>query len=409
MEVEKVDRLTKIFNGARTYLELGAKEVQLVQTKGERVIYERSFEHVTDNLNFYLQHLESSAEWITLLIPAVNLFSRTLEFPLEAEARLSEIIKFQFVDQLPCPQEEVYVSYCVVKRTKDKIKVLAFAVLKDYLDRLYNLCQRAEIKVKTIIPVPLVFYLLHSNVGAEDTNTLYVDAALNYFNFTFISSNEIYLRSSQAKDIKETKFHLLQELNQPLDVIEESKARKTDFWLTVTEASDLLAGQEFIDLSTQIRRSEWKKMRLIAGAVIVLLAINFILHWNLQQAKLEDLERKLNQVQPVVSQLNQCEREITAVRQRSEQLKQEITWQDNYLPWLVELNTIFGSEVKIEQLNFSKRRLVLLAGTAPNAGAVMDKLEESPYFENLNFTGTIKTLAVGERFKIAGDLNAEVD
>ena len=163
-----MDRLTKIFNGARTYLELGAKEVQLVQTKGERVIYERSFEHVTDNLNFYLQHLESSAEWITLLIPAVNLFSRTLEFPLEAEARLSEIIKFQFVDQLPCPQEEVYVSYCVVKRTKDKIKVLVFAVLKDYLDRLYNLSRRAEIKVKTIIPVPLVFYLLHSNVGAEE-------------------------------------------------------------------------------------------------------------------------------------------------------------------------------------------------------------------------------------------------
>ncbi|MBM7557516.1 hypothetical protein [Halanaerobacter jeridensis] len=401
--------VAKILGQKRTYLEFGVEQVKLVQTKASEVIYERSFEYITDNLNFYLQHLDVTPKWISLLIPTVNLFLRTLDFPLEAENRLTEIIQIQFLEQLPCPPEEVYSSYYIAQKTEERIKVVAFAVLKNYLDDLHDLCKQSGFKVKSIVPVPLVFYLLYSQTAAGTNNILYVDSCLNYFNYTFLSSQQIYLRSSQTKDIQETKNYLLEELEQQVVDVQETTTSGKEFWLKVKQAAEGIAGQDFIDLSTQIRQSEWQQIGWVASGIILLVLINFILQWNLKQAQLEDLKTKLNQVQPVVEKLHKFEEEVMVARDRTTQLKEEITWQNNYLPWLIELNNILGPQVKVEQLNFSETRLVLLAGTAPRAGAVMNKLEQSSYFKNLDFTGTIETLAGRERFKIEGDLSEKIE
>ena len=128
----------KIFNRQQTYLELGVQQVKLVQSKGQKVSYNRTFERVTDNFGFYFQHLQQSPKWVTLLVPAINLLMETLDLPQEATARLSEIVKFQFAEQLPCAEEEVYLSYYVAQQNQQRIKVLAFAVLKDYLDEIYD-------------------------------------------------------------------------------------------------------------------------------------------------------------------------------------------------------------------------------------------------------------------------------
>ena len=399
----------KIFNNQQTYIELGVQQIKLVQRTGNKVSYKRTFERVTDNFDFYFQHLKQSPQWVTLLIPAVNLFLQTLDLPREAEDRLGEIIKFQFADQLPCRQEEVYISYYLAHQSEQRIKVLAFAVLKDYLDQLYDLCQQVDVKVKAIVPLPLVYYLCYQQQFSSEQNILYLNPCLDYFNFTFLSKEQIYLRGSQTKDIHQTKAYLMQELDHSIDVIEETTVRPTDFWQKVEQAAAKIAEQEFIDLAPQLKQAAGKKIKIMTSLIIGLLIVNFILCGYLKRSKLEDVETKLNQVQPAVRQLKEFDEEITALRSRTKQISQEINWRDNYLPWLIELNTILGSEVAIEQLYLSENRLVLLSGQAPSAGAVMDCLEESAYFVNLNFGGPIETLAAGERFKIEGDLNNEVD
>ena len=300
-----MELITEFFKEQRTYLEYGTRRVKLVQTKGGEVVFERSFDELSADLNFYLAELAFQPDRITLLIPSPKLFLRSLDLPREAEQRLDEMVDFQFVNQLPCSGEEVYASYYKADKQEGRIKVLAYAVLKDYLDHLLNLCEAVELEVDAIIPVPVVFYLLHTK-NELSTNTLYIDNCLDYFNFTFIGSEEIYLRTALRKDTQETKAYLNSQADRGVEEIKES-IRREDFWLEIEEAVKLLAGGGLVDLESQVRTEEGKRIKWTAALLALLLVFNFMLQWQLKEMRRDDLTEKLERVEPVVGEIKEME------------------------------------------------------------------------------------------------------
>ncbi|MBM7623787.1 type II secretion system protein GspL [Sporohalobacter salinus] len=412
-------RWSNIFNKSETYLEVGEEQIQLVQSKAGEIVSNQSFERQTEELSPYLNKLKDFPQQVTLLIPAVKTFTRVLDLPREAKERLAEIIHFQFLEQLPCAADDLYFTYYIAREEETRIKVLACAVVKEYVDQMIGLCQQAEVEVASIVPAPLVFYLLHQNSPADREKMLYVDSGLDYFNFTFLSTDNIYIRSSKIKDIKETLFYLDQEYNleainpsllnqEEIDFVKETQERPSEFWFKINEAAEIISKQPLIDSSEQVKSGFWKKVVITASVLGLVLIINFIFQWNLKQQRLNDLERKLNQVQPAVRRVNQLKQQIFTSRKKMDNMEKEINWRNSYLPWLQELAKILGSEVRIKKINFKNDQLVLLSGIAPSASKVMDSLEHSPYFENLSFSGNIENLAEGERFKIVGDLDSEI-
>ncbi|MGM0369783.1 MAG: PilN domain-containing protein [Bacillota bacterium] len=409
-----------MFNQLQTYLEFGIEQVKLVQIKGTEIVYQQSFKRETENIDFYLKHLPDQPQEITLLIPGVKTFTGTLDLPCEAEERLAEIIKFQFVEQLPCSPEQVYATYYLARQEQERIKVIACAVMKEYIDDLYQSAIESDLKVKSIVPEPLVFYSLYQGLPEDKEQVIYVDGSLEHFQFTFLSADTIYMRSSKTKDIKETLFYLREasklkadEFN--LSPIEESdfivfnQNRKKDFWFEISQVTEMIADQELIDLSNESKNNEWKKISMLAALIGLIIVVNFSLQWNLKQQKIDNLKRKLSQVKPVVTEINSLDQKIFTTRKKIDQIKMEINLNNNYLPCLEELTTNLGAKVTIKAINLKKDQLVLLSGTAPSASAVMDDLEESSYFKKLKFSGTIETLDNRERFKIVGDLNRGIN
>ncbi|MFW6238803.1 MAG: PilN domain-containing protein, partial [Halanaerobiales bacterium] len=56
-------------------------------------------------------------------------------------------------------------------------------------------------------------------------------------------------------------------------------------------------------------------------------------------------------------------------------------------------------------INFQNSEMAILAGKAESASEVMNRLEQSPYFSEVSFIGSITVEDDGEYFKIAGDLS----
>ena len=63
--------------------------------------------------------------------------------------------------------------------------------------------------------------------------------------------------------------------------------------------------------------------------------------------------------------------------------------------------------MEVNRINFEGERLAALSARAPSATAVIRSLKESPYFTDLDFTGSIVSRDNKEVFQITGELNYE--
>ena len=417
-EVGKIkSSISRLFMGRATYLVVQESALEIVQTQRQGIIYNKRV--ACDELTAGCKEAAYFPRQVSLVLPSTRIFTRVIDLPAEAKTRLEEIIGLKFLDDLPCSREEVYYSYYPAITGEERLKVILFAVEKDYLDRLCGLCKEHQLTVTGIIPAGLIYYLYYSSSASEQPN-LYIDEVGDYYQYTFLTTDDIYLRASWKQDLAAVVSYLGEEHNLEVSPPKEELEIKTwvkkrdwvqfnqldaeEFWASAAETRKLLGGREFIDISSQFRQQQWWQIGIVGVLLLVTMLLNFGLHWKLEQQKLNTLQQKLAAVEPVVKKVNQLRKETRQLQQETQALEKIIKPRQGYLPWTKELGEVLGAKVVIEQLNFNGGELTLLAGTAPSANEVITKLEESSYFKNLSFNGSIVTQNNRERFRIVGEL-----
>lgn len=426
-----------LFDNNRTYLEFANNYLNVIQLNQKEILYQQQFslENKGDiELSSYLNQAPNSVKEVSIVVSPTKLINRTLDLPLTAKEKIEEIIRLEFLNKLPYDEDELYFSYQIIKKN-ERLKVLGFAVNKEFINKLYQLCSEANLTIKSIIPGSLTFYHLHNDEKRESEPTLYLDAKDGYQHFAFLGGEEVYLRSSRINsdlqgEIEKTISYLIDEYqlsNKPvlivngdrvsydkLDFVSTNKNMNNNFfWSKIKKVEQDLQGHDFLSQLPQNKNQEkkesYRKLSILIVLILLINSLAFAMQWQIKQDKLKNLKARLSQVKPVVNRVNQIKRDYQVNLQKLKQLKGEVRTNYSYLPWLKELSLILSNETTINRVNFKEDKLVLLAGEANSATEVMEVLEESEYFSNLYFIGSIVSKNDREEFKIAGDLVEEVE
>jgi hypothetical protein len=412
----------------QTYVEIGDDYLKLLQIKDENLVYNQSYINPSQKISFYLAKAEYDSQDLVLVIPSSKLFIEVLELPSVSKEKLRSILKFKFLDKLPSKEEEVYFSYYIIKESNKGSKVLAFAVLKEFLNPIYYSCYEEGINISRIIPASLIYHFYHQDNLGDYDRVLYVDKGIDYYNFIFFSENDYYIRASRSVDLKEevakTNSYLerrYQLSKAPLVVVNGTKVddysdlnkenyrMNDDIWFYAADALEEIKGDCLMQYFYDKKQEYIIINSIILIIIIVINLLSFGVNWKLDSDKLATLQTKIAKLSPVISQIDHIKGEYSKVNQEINDLKDNINLTYSYLPWLEELSKILPEGTKVDQIHFKDYQLNLLAGTAPSAIGVMNRLEESGYFTNLEFIGNIISEQDGERFKIVGELVNEIE
>jgi hypothetical protein len=407
----------------QTYLEIGDDYLKILQIKDNQIVYNQSHLTHLQKISAYLAELKYNPQDLILVIPSSKLFVEILELPNASKEKLRNILRFKFLDKLPSREEEVYFSYYIIEKLKDGVIVLAFAVLKEFLNPIYYSCYEEGVKISSIIPAALIYYLYHQNNLNNYKEILYIDKGTNYYNFIFFSKKNCYIRASRSLDLQEEVAKSTSYLQRryklaeaPLVVINGTKVagssnlKEEDYevndqiWFYGAEAVEGFKGNCLMHYFYD-KKQEYIIINSIIIVIILLInLLSFGVNWKVDNDKLAALDAKLSKLNPVIRQIDQVKGEYSRINQQIKDLEDNINQTYNYLPWLEELSRILPNGTKIDQIHFKDYQLNLLTGTAPSAIGVMNSLEESGYFNNLEFIGNIINQGDGEQFKIVGEL-----
>ena len=163
-----------------------------------------------------------------------------------------------------------------------------------------------------------------------------------------------------------------------------------------------------MDLEKEKQLKKYKK--IIAAMFFLLVLGNFLSLYSYFQYKSEVLEikrKEITQLKPALEYLNSLQNELSISSEQLKVYEGIVTDRKTYLPWILEINLRLPRDVKIDKLIFKDDSMVLLEGTAISASKAMELLQESEWFSNLEFIGSITTEKGREKFKLAGDLADE--
>ena len=250
-----------------------------------------------------------------------------------------------------------------------------------------------------------------------------MDYHQTYYHFTYISKDNIYLRSSSyledpvgewGKTLDYIKNNLSLN-NEQIDnsfpgengVFKES----SDFWFIIEEINKKFKKGGFVNHL----REKKQKRKWLQGLIIVLLlviAFSYCLefYWEYSSKKnyLSELHEANEEIMPLVLEKEKSEIKYNQLSKEIDLLATYLNNNYGYLPWLNEISNKISTKTVIDEIRFQNEKLVLLKGRTPSATLLMKTLKNSPLFANLNFIGSIDVQDNEEYFQIAGDLLYEV-
>ena len=419
-----------VFRREKTFLEIDEDYIQLVQLYGDEVRYNRYFirEKGESIIDVAINSAPNKMNDVTLLLPAERVFIKTMVLPLTAEDKLKNIIKYQLLAKLPYQEKELYYNY-QVEKTDNNLLIIVSAVEKEYLKNIYDMCTNTGIKIKRILPTGYLFFLIHRK-NKDKKSKLYLDYKKKYLYFNLLAEDQIYIRAGKnigniQEELDKVQKYLYQEMgienkltfvfnNKEINYHELSakqlikKENDNSFWSKfkkVEKDAKLDFKEQLPSVKKKIKNKKIGFIVLLIGLILSINAIFFGMNWQLKERKLQLLEDKLRSSETIVKQVEdvklEYEKEIKKLNYYYDLIDE---FHEGYLPWLEEINRILPAETKIKQMIFKGDKLVLMSGHTKSASKIVSKLEESSYFSNIHFLGSINHQPEGEVFKLAGDL-----
>lgn len=371
-----------------------------------------------------------------LFVPASQLFMDSFFLPEKGRNRIDEIVRVKFVNKLPLTENELYYSYFLEQNIPDNgsYLVICFAVKRELIDTAYKILSEKKIKIKHIIPLPLLFYFYHieedkervKNVYREQEAIIFLDTYGNKISFTVFHPDGVYLRTVQGENLSP---ELKNTVNYLKEYQQVARIRIYDSYKEL-ELADVLTDRSILNLDRKLpdqkigrkilktldflaRLPANKKKRIngyrfsIALLIFLIIIVNIFslsLYIKQENEKLVSLQKEMEELQTAMLELERIQEEILMGEKKVDLYRGILEKKRSYLSSLYQLSISLPEGAKINQLSFREDKLVLLNGQAVSATRVMEALQASSLFTNLEFIGGIVISGEGEGFRIAGDI-----
>jgi Tfp pilus assembly protein PilN len=347
---------------------------------------------------------------------------------------------------IPYPIDEVLFDYKIIGREEGKSKVLLVAVRKDSVNNYLEILKEAGLKpislglsslslfkfcLKTqhFLPKKVLFINLDSN---QLELAAFLDEALQWSRKTSLRSETLLHATLDSdtsqkflEEIKKTlhlerssqnmgevvvicnkgghavqnilreelkvKVHLL----KPSSILSNTKnlpllsAMGLAYTMYTREAEiDLLPFKE--ELAQKLRRKKMVNTAILVSLIILAIFGCFLVDFAKKERRLKQLKSEISEIQPMVDLALEERKKFESLREEFEFLRSIRENQRVWLNVLHELYNIIPHDVWVTELTLEEGALKQLRGNALySASKLVPILEESPYFENVKFRGSI--------------------
>lgn len=362
-----------------------------------------------------------------------------IELPPLKKDLIVNALKYEIEEHIPYPIEEVYYDYQILEQQEKKTNILLVAIRKEvvnhYLQLLsqvgmmptfidvdsfgvINLCLEVfsnEFKQKTVL-------LISSSIDCQEISLFRNEGLLFTKSLSGVLNDSILLEEIKkiidyfqvASDgFKIDKIILTEGIDLRQGLKEELKIPVINInpvaYLTgkgnIDELSSVSAGfREIkggrikIDLSPmketyarEIRKKNYTKTGILLALIFILSNGIFYLNLKSKERDLQSLktiihknQQVLNEIMSQEKQLLEFEEGLKIIQGSKEGKRME------FLDALLELSNILPSNVWIKNITLEGNQLKELRGaTSGSASSLLPILEASPYFEQVEFSGSI--------------------
>jgi Tfp pilus assembly PilM family ATPase/Tfp pilus assembly protein PilN len=391
----------------------------------------------------FLKKNNIKTKYICLNLPRRQILASIIELPAIKKELINQALKYEVEEHIPYPIEEVYYDYQVLGEHDKKTNILLVAVRKEivnsYLQLLsqanlsplvvdvdsfgvVNLCLELfakEFKQQTVLLISggadcreislfknerLQFTKSLPIILDEATLLEEIKKIIDYFQTQFdeFRIDKIILTEGiSTKLVDRIKVELkipAININPITSLTSIKKSLDFDELTTVSSAfRGIKEGKLKVDLSPmkEIRAKEIRKKNYIRTGIlcaIIIILLSGIFHINIitKERKLYTLKTIIQKNQPVVNEIIRQKEQLLALQEEFNILQNTNENKIEFLDLLLELSTILPSNVWIKSITFEGDQLKELRGcTLGSASLLLPILENSPYFKEVEFTGSI--------------------
>jgi Tfp pilus assembly protein PilN len=365
----------------------------------------------------FIKKLGASHVPCVLLLPRRDSVVRIVSMPGVTDKDLDSAVRLQLDSLHPFREDEVVASWARVAKTGS---VLVTIAKRDVVEQYAGFAQAAGIRLSGLMPSAAAIYsALRMGVGRPESGFLSV-AGTN-------GSSEFYGESdakplfSAAFDTADTRA-VAQALAE-LRLAPESEARPLSEFLPAPQGSSreaiengsigyaaaIAAGVPWLAMPVNLLPEEMRFTRsrlvyvptAVLALALLVLSVWLVLEPRLQRkAYLAALESELSRIEPVALKSAGLEKQIESIRNRTVLLDQIRQRTKADLEVLNEMNKLLPPPAWVNSLDVT-RTAVNIAGESDQAAALLKQLDQSPLFQNTEFTGPpVRTQSGQELFRI---------
>jgi general secretion pathway protein L len=218
----------------------------------------------------------------------------------------------------------------------------------------------------------------------------------------------------RMKETKQLRVECVLVLRETLDPLLDAMLRCgwRPYRVDVDEGRALARRHELLPESFHIPGKRGPLLSAIAAGCVLMAILGVVLWLPLSMGV--DMERwlqaEIKTAGKVVAEINVLKAEAERVIYESNFIIRNVREEPGLLDVLEELARLFPDDTSLNGLQYTARKLII-QGQSPNATGLIEKLEASPYFEEVKFASPVtKDTNGAERFQIAANVvNAQVN
>lgn len=356
-------------------------------------------------------HIGLPLEYFTLV---------NFNLPQAAGENLDQAVKYALMRHVPFELSSTYTDYRVIG-SNGQLEIAAVVAQKDMVDPVLQAFSQSGLAIRSMFP-SLVFWALGSGDGA------YLLHAQDQIEVVVLSQGQkvpfhLWFRPSAQEDEqtfaqrgatllenipeKPETLHVigsdlseLPGLNLFQSVFSRTKHAETPPFVSVKTLTSAPYSLSFLSRAVKKQEKAFRSLR-IGGLVFLLLSLfSFPVADLLGTMQYSDrLQTKVDAVQKQVRELETIRSENQELVQFFEVLTQKVQGQPQAASLLKELTEVMPETAWLYTFNFSDQR-IRIQGEAESATAVLEALENSHLFENVQFDSPVQKSGSRARFKI---------
>lgn len=355
-------------------------------------------------------HIGLPLEYFTLV---------NFSLPQAAGESLDQAVRYALMRHVPFDLNATYTDYRLL-REDDQLEIAAVVAQKDMVDPIIDACAQSNIGVRSIFP-SLVFWALASEDGG------YLLHARGQTEVVLSQEGRIPLHlmfRPSAQEDEQSFAHrgatLLENIPDKPDTVHIAGSddsglssldplvaafahTRQENSLPSVSASFLTSAPYSISLLSSAVKKQEKTVRLlrISGFVFLLLSLMaFPLADLLGTMRYKDrLEDRVDTVQRQVQEVESIRNENQRLIQFFEMLAQKVQSQPRAAHILKETTEVIPETAWLYSFHYADKQ-VRIQGEGDSATAVLEALENSPMFENVQFDSPVQKSGSRDRFKI---------